>query len=515
MDTKIVEWRREDMCARLRSASSFDVVVIGGGATGLGAAVDAASRGLSVALVDSQDFCAGTSSRSTKLIHGGVRHLSNPLQWPCIREALFERRLLLQNAPQLVRAQTFVVPCYSYLKAAGWGLGLGVYNLLSSGGRGLHGVAAVGRVNAMAQLPGIVRKGLKAAFAYSDAQFDDAGLGMALLRTAVHYGAVVLNHAAVTGFRSDGRRLTEVVVEDRFGGETLEISGRVILNCTGVWVDGLRRMVDVDVSPLVRVARGTHIVVDRSFLPTGNAMVVPAGRGGRALYCIPWQGRLVIGTTEVDQGQAPFDPQPTQDEVEFLMQRASRFFTRRVLREDVKASFAGLRPVLEARRAGLRAGSTANMTRTYAVVPEFGNMITVAGGSWTVYRAMAEMAMRTAQQMRLVPRRGCMTRSLPLLEPGRLELEELQRDLLEGGAGVGGALSDRLRRVVGMSVLTTGACTAQDVLYRRLRIGQLDAQLARELTPAVEAMVRDCRGRTAAQVRRRMKLTAGDFLVES
>ncbi len=506
MDAKIDYWRREDMLARLQSQRDFDVVIIGAGATGLGVAVDAASRGLSVAVVDSQDFCAGTSSRSTKLIHGGLRYLANPLEWPRVREALFERRLLLQNAPQIVRAQTFIMPCYGYLKALACGLGLGIYNLMSSGGKGLHGVAAIGRVNAMAQLPGIARKGLKAAFAYSDAQFDDAGLGMALLKTAVHYGAVVLNHAAVETLETDGRRVTRVVAVDKMSGGTLELSGKVIMNCTGVWVDSLRRMADPDVSPLVRVARGTHIVVDRAYLPTGNAMAVPRTRRARELFCIPWQGRLVIGTTQIEQGQAPFDPQPTADEIDFLIDSANRFFTRRIRREDVKASFAGLRPLLNARAAGLRAGSTANMTRTYAVVPEFGNMITVAGGNWTTYRAMAELAMRTAQQLRLVPRRGCMTRSLPLIEHGRVELESVQRELLKEGVPQTARAFESLQRIVGEAIITTGAATAHDVLFRRLRIGELDEALARELTPVVEDMLQRLQGRTVSQIRRLLRI---------
>ena len=185
------------MRTRLKAGQVFDVVIIGAGATGLGIAVDAASRGLSVAVLDAQDFCAGTSSRSTKLIHGGVRYLSNPRNWPLIKEALFERRLLLQNAPQLVRPQSFVVPCYSYAQALWYGAGLGLYSLLSSGGKGMHGVTLSGRMGALGQLPGIARKGLKAALSYSDAQFDDAGLAMALLRTVVKAGSAVLNHAAV------------------------------------------------------------------------------------------------------------------------------------------------------------------------------------------------------------------------------------------------------------------------------------------------------------------------------
>ena len=215
MITKQQFWRRVDMRARLRSGRIFDVVVIGAGATGLGIAADAASRGLSVAVLDSQDFGAGTSSRSTKLIHGGVRYLSNPRNWSLIKEALFERRLLLQNAPQLVRPQSFIVPCYSYLQLLWYGAGLGLYNLLSSGGKGMHGVTFAGRMGALGQLPGIARKGLKGALAYSDAQFDDAGLAMALLRTAVSAGATVLNYAAVCGMEHDGRRITAVTVHDK------------------------------------------------------------------------------------------------------------------------------------------------------------------------------------------------------------------------------------------------------------------------------------------------------------
>ena len=503
MITKQQFWRRVDMRTRLKAGQVFDVVIIGAGATGLGIAVDAASRGLSVAVLDAQDFCAGTSSRSTKLIHGGVRYLSNPRNWPLIKEALFARRLLLQNAPQLVRPQSFVVPCYSYAQALWYGAGLGLYSLLSSGGKGMHGVTLSGRMGALGQLPGIARKGLKAALSYSDAQFDDAGLAMALLRTAVKAGAAVLNHAAVCSMEHDGRRITSLTVHDKIKNVKFNISGKVVMNCAGVWVDSVRRMVDVEVSPLVRISRGTHIVLDRSFMPTGNAMVVPKTSDGRVLFCIPWQGRLLVGTTDIEQGQAPFDPQPTSDEIDFLIDNANKYLTRQIRREDVKASFAGLRPLFNSKRTGLNEG-TANMTRSYAVVPEFGNMLTVVGGKWTSYRAMAELALKTAQQMRLVPMCGCMTRSLPLVVQNRLELESLQRDLLQNGAPRTPAEKERLRTLIGVEVFTSGVCTAQDFLFRRLRIGVLDAALAKELEPLVTETVKDClRGREARRFRSR------------
>ena len=477
MITKQQFWRRVDMRTRLKAGQVFDVVIIGAGATGLGIAVDAASRGLSVAVLDAQDFCAGTSSRSTKLIHGGVRYLSNPRNWPLIKEALFERRLLLQNAPQLVRPQSFVVPCYSYAQALWYGAGLGLYSLLSSGGKGMHGVTLSGRMGALGQLPGIARKGLKAALSYSDAQFDDAGLAMALLRTAVKAGAAVLNHAAVCSMEHDGRRITSLTVHDKIKNVKFNISGKVVMNCAGVWVDSVRRMVDVEVSPLVRISRGTHIVLDRSFMPTGNALYLPKGCGRRRpLTIVPWQGRLLIGSSAITQGQAPIDPQATEDEVRLLIESANRVLSRKIRSEDVRARFAGLQAELGIR--GL------DNNRGFAVVSEFCNMFTIAGGSMTLYRAKAEAAIDEAIKRHLLPKYGCMTRSMRLDGSTQVEMEQLQKNLLAGDVPSSEAML-ALNAFVAREFASTGARSAEDILWRRLRLGQLDAARAEILKPVV------------------------------
>lgn len=487
MDTTIQPLNRQAMLERLRNVSEFDAVVIGGGATGLGVALDAAARGLSVALFEAHDFASGTSSRSTKLIHGGVRYLSDPRNWSLIREALHEQTTLLNNAPQLVRAQRFVVPCYSRLKMLWYAAGLSLYSCFSGGGRGIRSMTAVGELAALGMLPGLQRKCLKGALCYSDAQFDDAALAVSLLQTAVARGAVAVNYMPVIDTKSDGRRVTAVEVKNEETGERFTVRAKVFFNCAGVWVDAVRRMVDVEVGDLIRISRGSHIIVDKSFLPTGNAMVVPKTTDGRVLFCIPWHGQLMIGTTDIEQGQAPFDPQPSADEIDFMIENANRYLTRRIRREDVRASFSGLRPLFCPKRAGLNKG-TAKLTRGYAVVPEFKNFLTVAGGKWTSYRAMAEAAVRTAQQLELIPRSGSMTRSLPLLTDSRLALEQLQKDLLSQ-AVINQELGRRLLDFVRRQVEVSGARTASDILYRRLRIGQLDAARTAALMPVVQDMI--------------------------
>lgn len=487
MNPTLQPLNRARMIERLQKTPQFDVVVVGGGATGLGVALDAATRGLKVALFEAQDFASGTSSRSTKLIHGGVRYLANPRDWSLIQEALYERRLLLTNAPELVRAQRFVVPCYSWLKALWYGAGLSLYGLFSSGGKGIRGVNIAGADAALGLLPGVVRDRMKAVLAYSDAQFDDAAMAVSLLQTAVAYGAVALNYMPVTAMANDGRRITGLTVKDEETGESFEVSAKVIFNCAGVWTDSVRRLADPSIADMIRISRGSHIVVDKSFLPTGNAMVIPKTSDGRVLYCIPWQGSLLIGTTDIEQGQAYRDPEPSPDEIKFMLDNANQYLTRRIRPEDIKATFTGLRPLFNPKKAGLNEG-TANMTRGWAVVPEYKNLLTVAGGKWTAYRAMAEAALATAQQLQLLPKGGSMTRSLPLIVHERLKQEELQKDLLKAEV-FDQEIGRRLLEFVRYCVDYTGARTAKDVLYRRLRLGELDSVRTKALTPVVEKML--------------------------
>ena len=483
---------RARMLEMLRSARPFDVVVIGAGATGLGVAVDAASRGLKTLVVDAQDFAAGTSSRSTKLIHGGVRYMKNIRNWSLVREALAERRILLKNAPALAHPQAFVLPCYSATDLVFYGLGLTLYTLLGIGGGLLGPVKLLGAVDTLCELPGVKRKALKGGVKYFDAQFDDARTAVALMQTALGCGAAVLNYASVAEAELKDGRVDSVTVKDNETGETFHVRGRVFFNCTGPWVDNIRRLADPEVDSLVRISRGSHIVVGREFMPAKSAMLIPKTADGRVLFCIPWKGNVEIGTTDLEQGQAPFDPQITDDETDFLIAGANRYLAKPIEKKDVKASFSGLRPLF---KGNVVSGgpSSARLSREHAVIPEFGNMITVTGGKWTSYRAMAEHALAVAFRMKLIRRGGCMTRSLPLYVDPSVDALALEKraDQVEDVQSV---VKD-VEAYAAYCVKNTGARTAKDVLYRRLRLGELNKARTAELMPVVEAAVKKALGK--------------------
>lgn len=478
---------RAKMFDRLRRGEPFDVIVIGGGATGLGVAVDAASRGLKTLVVDAQDFAAGTSSRSTKLIHGGLRYMKSPRDWGLVKEALAERRLLLKNAPTLVRAQPFVLPCYSWRELAFYTAGVALYSAFASTGFGIGHMAVSLRNGALCALSGIKRKGLKGAVKFFDAQFDDARTAIALMQTAVRAGATALNYMAVSGLDVEDGRIAAVHLKDAETGEAFTAAAPCIFNCAGPWVDNIRHMADAEAGNLVRISRGSHIVVEKHFMPSESAMVIPKTKDGRLLFVIPWKDNLEIGTTDLEQGQAPFDPEITDDEIDFMIETANGYLEEKIARSDVKGVFSGLRPLFKGQVVS-GGPASAKLSREHAVVPEFGNLITVTGGKWTSYRAMAEHALAVAFRMKLIPRGGCMTRSLPLYVDSAVDVEALEhradvaREVQEVAAEV--------ETYAAYAVRHTGARTAKDVLYRRLRLGQMNKARTQELMPFVEKAVK-------------------------
>ncbi len=478
---------RAQMLARLRSGESFDVVVIGGGATGLGVAVDAASRGLKTLVVDAQDFGAGTSSRSTKLIHGGVRYMKNPRDWPLVKEALAERRLLLKNAPQLVKALPFVLPCYSWADLAFYTAGVALYSAFASCGFGIGHMAVYSRNGALCALSGLKRKGLKGAVKFYDAQFDDARTAIALMQTALREGAAAVNYVSVTGLELDADRVKAVNLKDEETGEAFRVEAGCIFNCTGPWVDNIRRLANAEVDSLVRISRGSHIVVKKDFMPADSALVIPKTKDGRLLFVIPWKDGLEIGTTDLEQGQAPFDPDITDDEIDFMIETANGYLEKKITKADVKGTFSGLRPLFKGQVVS-GGPSSAKLSREHAVIPEFGNLITVTGGKWTSYRAMAEHALSVAFRMKLIRRGGCMTRSLPLYVDLSVDAAELERraDQAQDVA----AVEKDVAAYAAYCVKHTGARTAKDVLYRRLRLGEMNKARTAELMPVVEAAVK-------------------------
>ncbi len=472
---------RADMLAQLREDKLWDVVVIGGGATGTGIAVDAASRGLSVVLFESQDFAQGTSSRSTKLIHGGVRYMANPRDWGLVREALKERRILIRNAPHLVHSKPFILPCYKKWEREYYTVGLGVYSAMTYGGYNIGHTSSLSREETLARLPGVRPEGLMGGVQFYDGQFDDARLCVALVRTAHSFGAVTLNHMPVTGIEYRSGWIQSVTAKDEASGESFTVRSKMVFNAAGPWVDPIRRMVDPDASTLVRVSRGSHILLDKSFMPGETGMLIPKTRDGRVLFAIPWHEMLLIGTTDVEQREADFDPKVSDAEVDFMIETASGYLEKPITRADVKATFAGLRPLFNPQATG-SSGSTAKVSREHSVLPEYGNMITVTGGKWTAYRKMAEHAMQVATMRHLIPARLCVTKTLPILHDEAWNVEALEVEAERSDAA-----DDRVVAYALYAREFEAAASAEDVLFRRLRLGQMNTARTNVLLGKIRA----------------------------
>jgi len=318
--------RRDDLLARIRERERWDLVVIGGGATGLGTTVDAASRGYKTLLLEAHDFAKGTSSRSTKLVHGGVRYLAQG-NISLVREALHERGLLHRNAPHLTRALAFVIPAYKWWDLPYYGVGLTLYDVLA-GKLGLGATKLISRQEALRRVPTIEPSGLRGGVVYYDGQFDDARLSMTLMRTVLDHGGTAINYMPVIGFLKTGTRISGVRARDAESGEEFEILASAVVNATGVYVDTLRQMDDPQAAPMLSPSQGVHLVLDQSFLPGDSAIMIPKTDDGRVLFVIPWHGRAVVGTTDSPVSNIPIEPRPLQEEVTFLLDHAARYLSK-------------------------------------------------------------------------------------------------------------------------------------------------------------------------------------------
>jgi glycerol-3-phosphate dehydrogenase len=489
---------RAGLLARVRAAGTWDIVVIGGGATGLGCAVDAAARGHTVLVLEAHDFGKGTSSRATKLIHGGVRYLAQG-DIALVREALHERSRLLANAPHLVRPLRFVVPVYRRRDALLYGAGLGIYDLLA----GSHRIGRRRRldpVETIAALPTVRADGLRGGIAYWDAQFDDARLAIALMRTVIDLGGVALNYAGVDALAIDNGRVVGVRARDAESGERFSVAARVVINATGVWADRLRGLEGRDVRPLLRPSQGVHVVVDRDFLPGTDAMLVPRTADGRVLFVIPWQGKVLIGTTDTPRDDVVIEPAPLAGELDFILGAAGAYLVRPPTRADLRSVFVGLRPLL----GGAGRTSTSALSREHLVEVSPGGLVTVTGGKWTTYRRMAEEAVDAAEQVAGLPHRACTTATLALhgatTQAGAdgYGSERALIDTLPGSGHVihpGLALTEAEVRHAARHEL---ARTVEDVLARRHRVLFFDAALAAAVAPTVARLLADELGGDAA-----------------
>ncbi len=401
--------RREEMVRKVRERADqqkpWDIAVIGGGATGMGVAVDAAARGLDVVLVEGHDFGKGTSSRSTKLVHGGVRYLEQG-NVPLVMSALKERGLLRQNAPHLVHDLAFVVPNYSWWEAPFYGIGLKLYDLLA-GKYGFGASKLLTKEETLERLPALEPEELRGGVIYFDGQFDDARLLIHLAMTAADHGATLLNYCPAIGLLRDAEGyINGVTAQDEESGEALTISARIVVNATGVFTDSIRRMADDAAEQLVVTSQGIHLVFDRSFLKGDTALMVPRTPDGRVLFVIPWHGHAVAGTTDTPLDAPSLEPRPLDEEIEFILETASRYLSRPPTRADVLAVYVGLRPLVKGE------GKTSALSRDHVIHVDTSGLLSITGGKWTTYRHMAEDCVDHAITLGRLRDEPCPTRNL-------------------------------------------------------------------------------------------------------
>lgn len=399
---------REQGLERLRREGVWDILIIGGGATGLGIAVDAASRGYSVALLEKNDFAKGTSSRSTKLVHGGVRYLAQG-NIKLVKEALRERGILLKNAPHLTGAQPFIVPVYSWWSFLFYGIGLSIYDVLA-GKLQIGKVQWLGRKKTVGFLPDVKAKGLKGGILYYDGQFDDARLALSLAMTAADHGAAMLNYMEVKQLLHDDKKINGVVVEDGCTGEKIEILSRSVINATGVFADHIIAMDKADQPAMLSPSQGVHIVVDPVHFKGKHALMIPKTDDGRVLFAVPWLGKLVIGTTDTAVNEISDEPEAFDEEVDFIIRNFNAYAQTKIERKDVLSVFAGLRPLVKSSNKG----STALMSRDHTILVSISGLITIIGGKWTTYRKMAKDAVENAIFVGKLKRVACKTEGLRL-----------------------------------------------------------------------------------------------------
>jgi len=381
---------RSELLRQLAVPQSFDLAVIGGGATGLGVALEASRRGYKVVLLESHDFAKGTSSRSTKLVHGGVRYLAQG-NVALVREALHERSVLLHDAPHLAQPIPFVMPSYRWWETAFYGIGLKLYDFLA-GADGLGRTEFLSSASVLSRMPGLKAQGLQGGIQYWDGQFDDARFAINLARTAAQAGALLVNYCPVTEFKHADGQLTALVCQDAETGQSFALQARCIVNATGVWVDQLRQMdalsEGLKVQPMVAPSQGVHLVVDRSFLPGEHALLVPKTADGRVLFAVPWLGKVILGTTDTPRSDMPREPAAFEEEVAFILGESARYLAKPPKRSDVRSVWVGLRPLVKpTQEEGV---STKGLSREHTVSVSRSGLVTVTGGKWTTYRAMAD-----------------------------------------------------------------------------------------------------------------------------
>jgi glycerol-3-phosphate dehydrogenase len=490
-----MEIRRQELVKQIADPDiQWDLVVVGGGATGLGVAVDAASRGFKTLLLEQSDFAKGTSSRSTKLVHGGVRYLAQG-NIGLVIEALRERGILLHNAPHLVRNENFIIPNYSWWSSIFYSVGLSVYDLLA-GRRSFGRSRLISKAELIRRIPNIQQRGLKSGVLYHDGQFDDARLAVSLAQTALEKGATLLNYFRVTGLNKHLDQVNGVHAIDMETNLTYKIKARSVINATGVFVDELLGMDAPESKPMVQPSQGIHLVFDKSFLGPHDALMIPKTADGRVLFAIPWHDCMLVGTTDTPLDAHQLEPKALEEEIKFILDAAAGYLTRIPTRKDIRSAFAGLRPLAAPQNEKEK---TKEISRSHKLMVSGSGLITITGGKWTTYRQMAEETVDLAIRTSGLSKKTCQTRTLFL--HGHKEGVEWKDPFFVYGSDAPyiinlskenptwrRKLHPKLTYIVAeviWAVRYEMARTVEDVLARRTRALFLDARAAIEMAPAV------------------------------
>lgn len=510
-------------------SQEWDMVVIGGGATGLGTAVDAASRGYKVVLLEQSDFTKATSSRSTKLVHGGVRYLAQG-DVGLVVEALRERGLMKLNAPHLVKDQRFIIGNYKWWEKPFYTIGLTIYDILA-GKKALGRSLAMSKSSVLKEIPQIVTKNLRGGVVYHDGQFDDSRMGINLMQTAIEQGAVVANYVRVSALVKDNSgRVAGVQVQDEFTGNNYTLRSRSVINATGIFVDQVIKMDAPEEDDIVRPSQGVHLVVDKSFLGGDTAIMIPKTSDGRVMFGVPWHGKVVLGTTDTPLKESELEPRALEEEISFILRTAGEYLVKKPTREDVLSVFAGLRP-LAAPKKNSDGQKTKEISRSHKIVISQSGLITITGGKWTTYRDMAEDVVDKAIEKCGLSRKECVTKELKIHGykenvdrsdfsyvygsdyDNIKEIQKAQPELAE-------MLHERFDYTgaeVVWAVRAEMAQTVEDVLARRLRALFLDARAAIDIAPRVAEIMAKEMNKTAdwadAQVDEFVKLAQHYLLV--
>ncbi|MEO8109359.1 MAG: glycerol-3-phosphate dehydrogenase/oxidase [Ginsengibacter sp.] len=495
---------RKEALKKLEPGFIWDIIIIGGGATGLGIAVDAANRGFSTLLLEQSDFAKGTSSRSTKLAHGGVRYLAQG-NIGLVYDALRERGRMLKNASHIVKKQAFVIPCYSIWDKLKYLAGLKIYDWLS--GRFSFGRSRfISKKQMLTQMPELSSKKLVGGVEYFDGQFDDARLAINLAETSVAYGGVVLNYFRVKKLVKKGGKVQGVQAVDMENNRHYEIQSKTVINATGVFVDDILQMDIAESKPMVRPSQGVHLVFDKSFLTGDTAVMIPETADGRVLFAVPWHEHVLVGTTDTPLNQHTLEPKALEEEVDFILKTIKQYFAYPVSKKDVLSVFAGLRPLAAPQK---ETDSTKEISRDHKLIVSKSQLITITGGKWTTYRKMAEETVNKAIEIGGLKKVACQTKNLAIHGSGNVspddenvfsiygsdydkiiglikEDTELSKNIVEGFPYIQAEVIWAIRYEM--------ARTVEDVLARRLRLLFLDARAAIQAAPKVAELIMNERG---------------------